>query len=1386
MGPGDDATGRRRDAVEGDVYAMDALRGESQPPSPGRAPRSAPALTTRQQRTQHTHAEHAQQAAAELLRPAAALAAGVCAGCEPSGHSGGRLHDMGPTPYSSPPRSRQPCSSPPRSRQPHAVAVDKVLGSCQGGVPRGVGAAPRQPGLLHLFSGPSRPDSLAAPFAARGWRVRELDVLRGGARHDLAHDSVFAALLERATAGEWRLLVAGPPCSTFSVARFRSESGDARPLRRRSCGGRIDDMTFNERCRADEADLLVRRTLQLARAVVAAGGDVVIENPIDRGDEQLSDEVRTRSPNGVGVYDEPDHFPLWLVPLVEAYRTDTGSSALHFPLCAFGSEFQKWTTILCTPTAAELMRADLSRRRCDHGRHESVAVGYGPNGARAPAAAKYPAELHGFWAAALAGSSGDGGLLADQPAGYLAGGIPAGGDDAAGGGAVLPQRQHDFDAWLRDWIEAPALRRAMADSTAVVGQYSLATMLPERRDVVAGLVLESAEAEAVETQARGDWRGRQGPVEGASPLVRSQPTTRHPLAPVDVGCSGRQPRAGYQQLWVGRADRRRRKRDHAGDDGSVLAGLEGVLGNPFTLTNDRRPAEARRSQSTRDAAVDAYAQLLRAPPEPGQAQRIANGLSVVAALDTADAARARERAIGELARRVGDGEAFQLTCSCTPQRCHADEVAALVLERAGWQPQQSNSDLTDADPSWRPHGGAAGLFWDPADFEAIRGWRQGAMAAARAMRSGVEFERPADLHIPATRMRPEARALAPWLTGGDYADQPEPVAAAATEPPACGLRAGVFQRMARGGDEEIAAELPWGLEDDATGLDTYLAFHHPSCYAEQRYAQAATDVIDAEGPQGTGWLADRGEVPTVPLRAVPRGVVDQVHKLRVVTDHTHPFGFGISANDGVSVEHLPDIKLSSGVRYARMVATMQTAGAGVLMWKRDAVSAYRQVPIHPRDLWKCGVLTGGGFLVDTRLSFGARMAPNKFQRLMLVLMGEARRRMARFDRDHPPTDVNVRAWLEARRLRLGDEQAMLSAAVQYIDDTLGVSVNDVIAATGRGRGEHHAEIFDGVMAEAGVEMATGDKYVNSPDDVEALGIGVSAKHGYVYYPDKKRVRLEARIGALLERAAQGKMLARADIESLVGKENWVAHIAPVLQPLLRSAFAMAHARGRPQYVAASPQFVLDQRRILEALPDLPPRPLVPRAEFPQLDAADSTVLFQDASGSWGIGGFFVDGDEACYFAEPYPSDLKEALATRQLSIGPAELAAEVAAVLLALERRGRTAPFFTDFTDNESARAAATKGTSGTATMAPLAHALASATAAAGVALRTLRVTTKENAVADALSRDGSTDALERAAAAARLTPVRLEVPRAVWDLMRSGAEMPRLLDDDEGGEGGA
>jgi hypothetical protein len=56
------------------------------------------------------------------------------------------------------------------------------------------------------------------------------------------------------------------------------------------------------------------------------------------------------------------------------------------------------------------------------------------------------------------------------------------------------------------------------------------------------------------------------------------------------------------------------------------------------------------------------------------------------------------------------------------------------------------------------------------------------------------------------------------------------------------------------------------------------------------------------------------------------------------------------------------------VRYAHLVGVMQSSGAPILLWKRDAVAAYRQVPMAASELWKCGTVGPGGILVDTRLS----------------------------------------------------------------------------------------------------------------------------------------------------------------------------------------------------------------------------------------------------------------------------------------------------------------------------------------------------------------------------------------------------------------------------------
>ena len=66
--------------------------------------------------------------------------------------------------------------------------------------------------VLHLFAGPSRDDSLAAEFEARGWETVEVDVLQG---QDLLRGKHYRTLLQRARDAEFDLCSA-----TFGTHRL--------------------------------------------------------------------------------------------------------------------------------------------------------------------------------------------------------------------------------------------------------------------------------------------------------------------------------------------------------------------------------------------------------------------------------------------------------------------------------------------------------------------------------------------------------------------------------------------------------------------------------------------------------------------------------------------------------------------------------------------------------------------------------------------------------------------------------------------------------------------------------------------------------------------------------------------------------------------------------------------------------------------------------------------------------------------------------------------------------------------------------------------------------------------------------------------------------------
>ena len=156
-----------------------------------------------------------------------------------------------------------------------------------------------------------------------------------------------------------------------------------------------------------------------------------------------------------------------------------------------------------------------------------------------------------------------------------------------------------------------------------------------------------------------------------------------------------------------------------------------------------------------------------------------------------------------------------------------------------------------------------------------------------------------------------------------------------------------------------------------------------------------------------------------------------------------------------------------------------------------------------------------------------------------------------------------------------------------------------------------------------------------------------------------------------------------------------------------------------------------------------------------------------------MGGWFVSDTHFYYYMEPWPDataavDLGAALKARPRRwwITHSELLAEAFAAEAVFEHMPHVT-HLTDFTDNEAARGAANRGSSSASEgMHVAAVWLDDAATAAGVTMRTVRVSTTENWVADQLSRGESAPA-ERAAVELGLTPCRIYfgADHPIWSL---------------------
>lgn len=226
----------------------------------------------------------------------------------------------------------------------------------------------------HLFSGHRRQYDLE-------WYLLRLGGLRGqriivenfdlgyGEQYDLGADSVIEDLVERAGRRECDGMHTGPPCSTWSRARFRP--GGPPPLRDRDRPwGRLG-LSGRERRHVDEHSELMRNSCEVYGAVAEAGGEALHEHPADPGRHPYPSIFATT----------------YFMELERRAR----SSRITFPQCMLGAPSRKDTTLSGTPGLRPGL--ELFPVKCAHATHEQL-IGLDESGRfKTRRAQSYPPEM---------------------------------------------------------------------------------------------------------------------------------------------------------------------------------------------------------------------------------------------------------------------------------------------------------------------------------------------------------------------------------------------------------------------------------------------------------------------------------------------------------------------------------------------------------------------------------------------------------------------------------------------------------------------------------------------------------------------------------------------------------------------------------------------------------------------------------------------------------------------------------------------------------------------------------------------------------------------------------------------------------------------------------
>ena len=707
------------------------------------------------------------------------------------------------------------------------------------------------------------------------------------------------------------------------------------------------------------------------------------------------------------------------------------------------------------------------------------------------------------------------------------------------------------------------------------------------------------------------------------------------------------------------------------------------------LPKGEERAEALRSLGAQRQRADAYAAAAAraAPNGAGRPTPVAAGTSVPDGLEPAAAAAASLDEMIKLptysmARIASESDDFVLRApfpvtNVSPE----DDPMPPVPEASEFSP----------DPDWRPSvltdvytvGGIKRIM---AWFEEMRRYEAAAVA-----KSGSGLTRPDDLVLGDEFVQPAARGRAWYLidhirTGG--ASPIVPLEEASPLAPAINS-----ERVRLLGKDYHDKRVLDQLCDGHRNLSkcpplTVLSANHSGAL---RFHDAVGKQFADDSAEELGWLQPvisaetplvlqlgdekvkiSGFVATCPARIEPCNGVQQNGKVRTTTDKSWPKlevlpdgSEELAVNPLIALDELAKSEFPKTTQFAAGVAVLMQAEpavgvAGVTrdreaaaspadyvyLWKIDLQSAYRSWHNHPSELWMFGKQWGGKSYLDCRTQFGDASMVQDFSRFTDFFLWLLRRLSDGDERlrrecdsfgaplwaalDAEPTTKEYSNWLlERTAAGLDGDHLRLSVEAGYIDDIFG-------AALGYDRAAAMRDLSVGLAKFLGFDVAP-KKIAGPTSQMTVLGASLTLQTRILALDPDKAISYEAQVSEALKRKSSMRM---TDFLSLTCKLVHAAQYRPAGRPYLTCMFtAMRQAtRSGAKRVRLGRGVMRDLRWWKRWLP-VPTDGVAffPLNHFPPSGSVDLLEFAYDASGVEGLGAAMLrdddEGNVVCYFIE---------------------------------------------------------------------------------------------------------------------------------------------------------